>query len=152
MRLRKKLAYCQHDKGSGVPRAEEEPTAKAAALGTLPERGKPGPEFELPRFSFIVHFLPFLKNIRSLSYVPQTFCPFIIPHFIFLYSMSVMGTPGVLHMMETSRGRHLNAFLFRRGGWRVGVSAESSESWFLEYWLHPSLGSQDNELLTLQMQ
>ena len=54
MRLKKKLTYCLHGKGSGVPRAEEEPMAKAAASGKLPDRGKAAPEFVLSCPSFIV--------------------------------------------------------------------------------------------------
>lgn len=136
MRLSKKLAYCQHDKGSGVPRAEEEPTAKAAALGKLPERGKPGPEFVLLRFSFIVRFLPFLKNIRSLSYVPQTFCPFIIPHFIssfhFLVFHECHGDAWGPSHDGDFKGKAFECFPFfeeAAGGWRCWLSLQKVGFW-----------------------
>lgn len=57
VRLRKKLARFLPDRSSGVPRAEEEPTAKATSLGKLPEKGKVDPKFVLSNPLFSFHFL-----------------------------------------------------------------------------------------------
>ena len=68
MRLRKKLARFLPDRGSGVPRAEEEPTAKATSLGKLPEKGKVDPKFVLSNPLFSFHFLSSFEKYTNFVF------------------------------------------------------------------------------------
>lgn len=62
------------------PEQKRSPWLRQQHQGSFQTGSKAAPEFVLSCTSFIVYFLPFLKSIRSLSCIPQTFCPLF--HFL----------------------------------------------------------------------